>query len=161
MDRRDTFTKEEWELISHAPMKVAFMASAADRGFIADSRELSAFPTIFADAMETYKDNELISFIFDDLNHHREHADLRARAEEAKKQNYSLTQTLMEDIVKVFEILQKKASKPEMVAFKKMLYNIAFEIVNASGEGFMGTGNKISDREAAYLEKLRSALGLP
>jgi hypothetical protein len=57
-------------------------------------------------------------------------------------------------------LLDTKATREEAEAYKRFLYEVAEKVAEASGEGFLGTGEKTSDAEYEFLVRLSETLGL-
>jgi hypothetical protein len=160
MSTKKDFTEEEWQLLAMAPVKVAMCASEADRGLIAFAREVAAYPQAIAKALEDYKDNELVVTILKEEAFAEQEEELQARAEQRERKDYSFLEKLEEEVIKASDIAGEKATSGDAAAYRQMLHDIADVVVSASGEGIMGTGKKVSAKEAAFMEKLHEKLKL-
>lgn len=156
MNGSHNFSDQEWADITVVPLKVAIMASLADRGLIAHKREQDAYPVAVTRALEKYKDNELITSVLckeegDAEMQLQEEADSRGGEEAFMVQ-------LKESVGAVVSLVRAKSAAADAELFCRMLHEIAVEIAGASGEGFLGSGPKISPKEAAFLEELKGIL---
>jgi hypothetical protein len=67
---------------------------------------------------------------------------------------------LLEKLSQAVALLDERAEPGEAQEFKEFLYAYADRVARASGEGFLGGGDKVSVKEAAFLRRLRQVLGL-
>jgi len=159
MSKRKDYTDDEWMTIATAPLKVAILASEADRGIIAHAREVAAYPGTIAAALQKYGANELVLAVLNDEENSEEEEDLQERVEHMKVLEHGLLEEFRPEVLLAVALVTEK-SRDEVTGYKEMLYSIADAIVNASGEGFLGTGEKVSSREKAFMKDLRESLGL-
>jgi hypothetical protein len=160
MSNRNDYNEKEWTFIVMAPLKVAILASEADTGFIAHVRETAAYPDAVTAAYEKFRDNELVVAILNDEETGVLEEKLQDRVEKRDKNTeFTLFQSLKSEVMRAVAMVTEK-SPQELSGFKEMLYFIADVIVNASGEGFMGGGDKVSQKEKAFMRELKESLVL-
>jgi hypothetical protein len=145
---RQQFTDEEWTIVRDAPMSVSAGISALDFGLVSFAKEIAAVTKTLVDAPDRYPNNALIKAVVEDT----------VAAEDEQE---------VDDKLSVDEILKLVAQAGSIVdekvpgdapGFKQLLMEVADRAANASGSGFLGFGEKMSDEEAAYLSKLRAVL---
>ena len=56
------------------------------------------------------------------------------------------------------QILADRATQEEACAMRAFAYELAFEAANAAGDGFLGTGVKLSAEETEFLHELKRHL---
>ncbi len=64
----------------------------------------------------------------------------------------------LEKLKAAVAIAHLKAIPKEAKQYREFLYEIATQIANASGEGLFGTGQKISQKEAIVLDRIKVVL---
>lgn len=152
------FSVEEWDLITLEPLKVAILASRADRGLIAFVRELSAYSEAVKKAIEKYRGNQFVLSVLEE--------DTDAREEEIQDQiegkhdDDPVFDGMKKELALVSELIASKCPAEESLGFREMLYGIADAVVNASGEKALGTGPALSKKEAVFMEELKGILKL-
>jgi hypothetical protein len=143
-----------WKKLANAPVLAGMGVSKADFGMISFLREFKALIEGTLELKTKYASNELVQAVIS--TYEKKDA---APPEESGEGGVSAEQILAE-LRQIAGIVDAKASADEARGFKAFLYEIADRVANASGEGFFGTGEKVSDKERAYLGQLKTALGL-
>ncbi|MDC3962947.1 hypothetical protein KEG38_54560 [Polyangium jinanense] len=128
----------------------AAVSTALDFGLISAAKEFSAAVKTLNDAAEKAPHNQLIQAI---VNANKDEQQASSSSE-----GFSVD-LVIERVRQARSIVEAKAPA-EAAEYKQMVLEVADRVANASGEGFFGTGKKVSDKEAEYLGKLRDALGL-
>jgi hypothetical protein len=156
MTRQTDFTPEEWALVQNAPTAAAGAVIQADMTFVSAVKEVLAVSRAGVAAREKYKHNELLLDVLP--------AGPRMKGDpvpvQAKSPFDGITQDQgIEKVREAVAVVQAKATPSEAAEYKALILELSELAANASGEGFLGTGKKVSDKEAAFLAKLKAALG--
>lgn len=145
MASKSDFTKEEWQLITDGPEWV-FSALAAADGNVAlmiKARESKAYKEV----VEEY--NSRSSFMADVLG------DMDNPSRDTKNASLSEAEQKLE---KIGDILDRKVSSTEAGEYRRFLVSVAESVAEATGEGALGLGDKLSSKEKAALSKVKAAL---
>jgi hypothetical protein len=157
MTKKANFDPKEWhDLMYFACIGVSYKYSTRDVhsfgdliGFI---REMMSVQTFFSKAMEKYGKYELMQDVINEMtNACKSRQDLLSDA----MQNYS---DLGPVVARANQILADRATDDEARAMRAYTYELAFEIASAAGDGFLGTGEKISQAETEFLHELKRHL---
>jgi hypothetical protein len=149
MTKKADYTNDEWELLCAGPLLAGLGVSLLDPGLVSGLKEIAAIARATEQAKETYAENELVQAVI---------AELEAKGDESKQvPEGSTSELVLEKLVKIDSILDKKTPEAEGIGYRNFLYNLADRAANASG-GFLGLGQKVSEEEAFYLNKLKEIL---
>ena len=154
MTTRADYTNDEWKLIMNAPTVAGLGVSMADFGVVSFAKEFAALVRAVNGAKAKYPHNQLIQSLIAEFE---SKSDAAAEPPEAGKKS---ADDLLGDIRKVAAVVDSKAAADEALGFKTFLLDLSETVANASGEGFLGFGEKVSDKEREYLQKLRATLTL-
>lgn len=167
MTTRADYTGEEWTLLVDAPQMVGLgMLTVSGSGPVGKLRELLALRRCLRldAATDDMRRNQLIMAIL--------------RGQEARKRELQETLAVRGNSVpfmrmviaahvrmvghteKVARLLADKAPYAEAQEVKRWLMWIARRVAGASGDGWLGTGQKLSDRENHMLDRVAAALGI-
>jgi hypothetical protein len=153
MATKADFSPEEWGLVYWAPKAAAGVIMEADLTFMSAAKETIAVMKAGHAARDKYPGNPLIQDLIPKA---------RMKGEPEIPEPKSPFPNLKADdvIAKIREavaLVQQKA--PAQAAdYKAFVLELANVAANASGEGFLGTGQKVSEKEKAILDKLTAAL---
>jgi len=149
MTKKADYTNYEWELLCGGPLLAGLGVSLLDPGLISGLKEIAAVAHAAEEAKTAYTENELIQAVI---------AELEAKGDESKQiPEGSTSEIVLEKLVKIDSILDKKTPEAEGIGYRNFLYQLADRAANASG-GFLGLGEKVSEEEAFYLNKLKEIL---
>ncbi len=144
MTTRADYTPEEWAIISRSVANVVFVALMADVSTIEELYQEGNVVYGGLDAkIEANHDNELL------LSMDREGDDVPDPTDPVQS---------LEELKQFAAIVESKARPEEARGFKQFLYELANDVANAYAEQ---EGVNVSEKEAAMLEDVRVALGLP
>lgn len=149
MNNEDSFSPAEWQMILEAPFHIGILVSDADLHPDSSQKEFDAILHSCGDAQEKYPQNSLIQEVLDNMGGYSNvgmSTDISGNAGEYFKG--------------IVNIVNKGAKPEEAKEYCKFLYEIAESTAKAYGEGFLGLGNKVSEKEAYILSVLKKALGL-
>ena len=149
MITRNDFTLSEWETLTEAPFLIGLTVSDIDTTGSSAVKEFDAILKTLDKAREKYKENGLICEVL-------EEAGGMSQLEEGIKPEKDIIQHFRE----MAKMLDDKGFPLETYEFKQFLYWISWNVANAYGEGFLGLGDKVSDKESYILEKIRDALSV-
>jgi len=157
MTQKANFSHDEWNnLISFACIGVCYKYSNRDAnsltGIVCLIREMLSVQKFLASAMNKYGNLELLKEIISELTTNGKFQ------QDMINDDFRNFSNLEIPVARVNQILSEKATIEEARAMRAFTYEIAFEAANAAGDGFLGTGTKISQEEADFLNKLKSHL---
>jgi transcription antitermination factor NusG len=159
MTTKADYTDEEWAALRRAPTVAGFAVSLADPGGPIELTKESMAAMRAAGAPPT--DDELLVAVSQDAlaqqqqrNNVLKELDLKAA---------TVREQIADELRRVNEILEAKATPEEADAFRRWLMQAAQASAEAAKEGgFLGIGaTRVSEGEEAMLAKLREILGLP
>lgn len=167
MTTRADYTGEEWALLVEAPRMVALgMLAVSKSGPVGKLREALALRACLRmrAAPEEVRRHPLIAAILakqpvrdreltEPLSAHGNPLPLLSAIIVARLR-------MLEHSEKVAALLADKTPYSEAYAVKRWLLWIARRIASASGDGWLGTGQKISDAESSMLDRLATSLGM-
>ncbi|AKU98216.1 hypothetical protein AKJ09_04880 [Labilithrix luteola] len=153
MATKADFSNEEWTKLTEAPLLAGMGISLLDMGVVSFAKELHAMIKAVVSAKESYAGNALVHAIIADFE--SKSTDTPPAAPEKKTSD-----GILADLGHVVAIVDAKAGADEARGFKTFLFGISEQVAGASGSGFLGFGEKISDDEKAYLAKLKSTLSV-
>ena len=145
MSPRPGYTTEEWQTLQFAPLWT-FSAIAGAEGGIDDkekgalAKELAEAP-LFKEALV----REVLSSLAGDLANQ-----LRAYGAD--------TRDVLKGLGDVADVLDRRATPEEAKNFKNAMLLIGRNVAQASGGGFLGTGDKVSDHEKAAFVLVAAAM---
>lgn len=145
MVQKSGFTNNEWQLITDGPNWV-FAALAAADGNVAlmiKARESKAFEQV----VEDYRTRS--GFMADVMG------DLDKASRQIKGATLSQSVQKLEDIG---DLLEKKANADEASEYRRFLASVGDAVAQATGEGALGLGDKLSSKEKDALSKVKAAL---
>ena len=147
MSNEENFSPSEWEIVKEAPFLIGIIVSDYDLNAASSDKEFDAILSTFGDAQDKYKDNQLIQAVIDEMGGFS-----NVGRETTSRLNAN------EYFTRVANIVDERAEPGEAKEFREFLYETAENTAKAFGEGFLGLGNKISEKEAYILRELKKAL---
>lgn len=152
-------TPEEMKSIAEAPVLTGLAVSMIDVGVISTLPEAAALSKEIAGVAKKYPSNTVVQAIFSDEA-------LKSGAVKLDKPNIKAEDVQSGAIVDhavtairaALGILSGKATAEEITEYKTFIYSCAESVANAAGSGLFGSGAKVSEKEAAALEKIKAAL---
>ena len=153
MTKKADFNAEEWSTIVDGPLYAGMRVISADRG--GTVRESLAMGRVYQEAREHHGESELL----DELVKSPPAID-PDRVKEAGGDIAALTSKQLREAI---SILEQKATREEVDAYKRFVMTLAQAVASAHKEGgFLGIGGKeISDAENQALDQISTALGSP
>ncbi|MDJ0752881.1 MAG: hypothetical protein QNJ45_05145 [Ardenticatenaceae bacterium] len=148
MANASTFSKREWELIKNAPSWVYAAVSAADtrqeKATLRNVKELKGYQA----AVQTYESRcELVQAIIANT------VDIPTNIKKTRLDD------AIRNLAKINDLLKKKVGRAEGEDVRDFLVAIGQTTAEAASEKVLGIGEKVSEKEAAVLDKVRNALG--
>jgi hypothetical protein len=151
-----SFTPDEITTVINAVTTSGMATAIADVGLVSTAIEAAAMSKEIVGASQKYPNNTLIQAAF---------------SPEAIRQNPpAIAKDMTPDnavdraiaaIDDAIALATTKATPDEVNEYKQFIYTVADRVANAAGEGLFGSGaQKVSDKEAATLTKLKAALGI-
>ena len=164
MTDRSMFTDDEWTLLRVTPSFVAVGVAAADpSGLFASISEAIAGARAVAETLNTNRSVELFSALAADRSVPKipdVDALLGGGSDESRMQNFKAA--ALDRVKGTVDLLNRKANAAEVVAYRRLLLQVADNAANAAKEGgFLGFGGvRVSDKERAFIELVRKAAGI-
>jgi hypothetical protein len=165
MVEQSDFTDDEWFELRSAPWRAAMGVIEVDPSpSLTSGKELEAVEANLAGAQFGEGLIGLVCRAVLDLDRvggedKPSHGPTAARAETTE--DGELPDQFLDALSALNPILDAKVDPEEAAAFRAWLVELATAAAEAGREGLAGlTGPKVSDDEAAYLDRLREALGL-
>lgn len=160
MTTKEDFTDSEWQLLEQSVGIVAGAINTADFTFFSFVKEVFVLSEYLEGAKSKYKNNELLqsllSVVLDE--------DYQKQGEKATKVEVETFEEFLDaacqQLKETVAIAYQTATTQEVEEYKEFLYEIANKVANASGSGWFGTGEKVSEKEVVVLHKFKVALGL-
>ncbi len=157
MTKKANFEAKEWHDLLHlACIGVSYKYSTRDlhslNQLVVFIREMMSVQQFLTSAREKYGRYELINDLINELV-----TSCNSR-EEMLNDNLADFKNLKPVIERANQILNARVSAEEAQAMRAFTYELAFEIANAAGDGFFGTGEKISQSENEFLQELKRRL---
>ncbi len=150
MTTRKDYAEGEWALIRQAPVACADCVMYADMNVADALKETDVVANLVASWKEPGKTaNTLIQDVMADID-----------VSPTRKSGNQSPEEILEDVRAVVAAVGSKAPADEAQEFRQFLYEWARTVAHASGEGFQGTGEKLSDKEAATLDNMKTVLGV-
>ncbi|MGH2618878.1 MAG: hypothetical protein ACRDJC_26925 [Thermomicrobiales bacterium] len=165
MTTRSDYTDAEWELLTDLPRMAAFGAMAAEEGGpVTSTRELWAgMKELAQSAQSRYPDNALIQEVSRAIAQNDNGAEMTRsdwNPNSGEKLGEVIIEQTLEAAPKVREILASSASPEEAADYAAWVLGIARAGCEAVRTGLFGlSGEKLTAREAAFVQELSAALG--
>ena len=144
MTAKADFTPQEWDVILEAPPSAGLIVVTAQRG--GTLRETLAMATAYADARKQHGKSELLDEIVaskPERDHTRYHS-----FEELKQHG-------LQHLRDAIQVLQRKATPPEVEDYRRFVLNLAERVANAHREA----GQGVSDAERSAIDEISASLG--
>jgi len=158
-----TFSRDEMTQLAAAVMVSGMAVSMVDLGVVSSAVEANAMGQEISTASERYPDNAIIQSLFSVEAVRQARADgsltIQLTPDEVKPE--VVVDTAIAHIQAALGILDGKASPEDIQQYKEFIYTCAERVANAAGSGLFGSGrDKVSDKEAVALARLKEVLGL-
>jgi hypothetical protein len=157
MTTREQFTDDEWKQASALPGLVVMAASLSDGKIMPSIRELQAGTEALAAGAQKYPDNLLLQELKEGMSAAKDES-----SEEIKEDKVGSVSEVVEKLVGEIQesvaVIKAKVTADEFFQLREVLESAASAVVERIGTGFMGSGEKVSDSEKAFVERLRELL---
>jgi hypothetical protein len=150
-----TYTQDENKSVVEALMTTGLAIAMADFGIVSTAIESAALAKELTGAANNYPNNSIIQSVLT--------PDVLKQTPMQPPKDITPDNVLDVAITKlngVVDMLGSKATPAEVTEFKSFVYQCAERVANAAGEGLFGSGEKVSAKETAALNKLKAALGI-
>lgn len=166
MTREAGYTEAEWELLTDLPRLAAFGAMAADDGdAVKSTRELWAGMMELTQAAQgRYPDSSLIREVAQTVAQDEEGAGVSRSGWKpgAEPLSHAVVEQALATAAGVRHVLVERTSAEEAAAYTAWVLGIARAGIEAARTGFFGLGGeRVTEREAAFVRDLAAALGVP
>ncbi len=172
MSIKDSFTEDEWFLLSSTPALIGASMSAADSsGVIGTVKEMTASMRATVSAQKDFTNSELIQALLkrsenwdeakEKLSDYREKTKDKLEQSNIKSADQLQTQ-MLEDVQQCVALVDEKCSAEDARIYKEWSLKVADAVAAAAKEGgFLGIGGtRISENEKVLLAKVQSTLGI-
>jgi hypothetical protein len=159
MTTREQFTDEQWAAATALPSLVIMAASLSDGKMMPSIREMKAGGEALVAGAARYPDNVLLQAL-------REGAEAARAETKAGQEQERDTPTRLADVVETLvgqieesaSVARARVSTEEFVQLREVLTAAATAVVERLGDGFMGSGEKLTDSETAFVTRLTAIL---
>lgn len=156
-----TFTLEELRAIIQAPMITGLSVAMVDMGIVSTAIEAAALSKQVAGAAEKYPNNVIIQAAFSEETLKSKQIKLdKPNVNPEDVQSGAIIDNAIADITTALQVVEGKATEADISEYKQFIYDCGLAVAEAAGSGLFGLGKKVSDDEAATLNRLKVALGL-
>ena len=157
----EIYTTEELIKITTAPFLTGMAISLVDLGIVSSVTEVIALSSAIADSSMKYPNNTIIQAAFSkqalkDGTYKPENLTLKA---EEVKEGMAVEKAITA-INEAITIVQGKATEEEIKEYKEFIYSVGEVVANAAGSGLLGTGEKVTEKEAVALTQIKAALAI-
>jgi DNA-binding transcriptional regulator YhcF (GntR family) len=157
MTTREQFTDDEWQQASALPGLVVMAASLSDGKIMPSIRELQAGTEVLAAGAQKYPDNLLLQQLKEGMSAAKEESSEEIKQDKAGSVA-EVVEKLVEEIQESVDVIKAKVTADEFFQVREVLEGAASAVVERIGSGFMGSGEKVSESEKAFVERLRTIL---
>jgi hypothetical protein len=158
MTTKADYTEEEWHTLVQAPMLAGMYIIMADLSMTAMPKEMAGMLKGMSTPEVAAAAQDVVAAIVADYTAKTQNKEKLAQPEIDKTQDPK--KQLLALLLTATAMLNKKASAAEKAGFNEWLLLVANATAEAGREGgFLGIGSvRVSDKEKAALEELKSAL---
>jgi hypothetical protein len=161
MASKKDFNEQQWQLLVNAPRYAAMGVVVIDFTYVSFAKEAWEMLDFSQTAKGLYRDDPLIQDVLAELTSlDSEDNPLARKLEGDQTEPTQLADQYLEKLSQAAAILDGETLGGQALLFKRFVYEFAERVANASGEGLLGTGDKVSAKEAVFLRKLKTCLGL-
>jgi hypothetical protein len=157
MTTREQFTDEEWAQASALPGLVVMAATLSDGKVMPSIRELQAGGEVLTAGAAKYPDNVVLQQLKEGMTAAKEESSEEIEQDQVSNVAEAVDK-LVEQIQASVAVLQTKVTAQEFFQLREVLEAAATAVVERIGTGFMGSGEKVSESEAAFVARLREIL---
>lgn len=154
------YTQQELDTIAEAPMFIGMAVALIDMGVISTAIEAVALSQQLANVAKKYPNNSIIQTVFSEVALKSSH--IKFQKPDIKPDDVESGAVVDQALVaakNALDVVDGKATPEEISQYKEFLYACADAVANAAGSGLFGSGsNKVSDKEAVALAKIKAAL---
>ncbi|MFK8183043.1 MAG: YeiH family protein [Phormidesmis sp.] len=158
MPTPDILTEQERKILRNVPFSVGIAIILCDYGAIGSIFETLSLATQLKNVERRYPNNPLLRSLFAS-NLTKINREISQRKKEIKHPEKFIQKTLTE-ISLAIEISSQKALPSEVQEYKQFIYLCGEKVAQASGEGLLGIGEKVSQPESSLLGEIKTQLKL-
>ncbi len=164
MTKQAAFTTEEWSLLRSLPSLLSAAVSMSDpSGILGSAQEAAAGVSQTIRSLHQGSGIELLNSMLSDTSVPALPDSKALLGEGSREQKMAnLKSAILKRAEDTVDLLQRKATPDEVLAYKQMLMGVAEKVANASKEGgFLGFGGvRVSGAEQSFLNEVKGALKL-
>lgn len=157
-----TYSAQELKEIVSGAMMVGMGVAMADMGIVSTAIEASAMSKEIMGAATKYPNNSIIQAAFS--TEAMRAGSLKVDKPDVKAEDVAsgaFVDRAIAAINSVIASMEGKATAAEISEYKAFIYGVAEAVAEAAGSGLFGRGEpKVSDKEAAALTKIKTAMGV-
>jgi hypothetical protein len=155
------YSPETLQAIVKAPMSTGLAVAMVDMGIVSTAIEAAAMAKEIAGAAEKYPTNAIIQAAFAPEVLKSGQINLeRPDIKPAEVESGAVVDRAIADIEAALQALGTTAAAADLSAYKQFIYDCGKAVAEAAGSGLFGSGNKVSEKEAAALDRIKLALNL-
>ena len=146
-------TEQEWVQLAEVAILTPYnmIMNVGQMGMVKTVKETAALASgIKALSRDKYKDNSIIQVLIEDF----QDKNLESKMSHDKL-DYDDTLVKIEAAANIVDRID---GGPEAQGYKQFLIDLTQHVAEAAGEGFMGSGEKVSQAELEYIDTLKSIL---
>jgi hypothetical protein len=156
-----TYTPAELNTIANAPLLIGLAVAVTDIGVVSTAIEAAALSKEVAGAAKKYPNNSIIQSVFsEDAIKSGVIKTEKPNLTPEEVQSGAVIDKALAAVSAAVSTVEGKATPEEITEFKQFIYSAADAVASAAGSGLFGTGAKVSDKEAAALAKIKTALAI-
>ncbi len=151
----------ELQTLVRAPMMTGLSVAMIDMGLVSTAIEAAAMSKQISGAAQKYPSNSIIQAAFAEET--LKSGDVKLEKPDIKPEDVrsgAMIDGAIADINAALALVEGKAAAEEVAEYKQFVYDCGVAVAEAAGSGLFGTGNKVSQAEAAALSRFKVALGL-
>jgi hypothetical protein len=157
MTTREQFTDEQWAEASALPGLVIMTASLSDGKVMPSIREVSAGSKALVEGAQKYPDNILLQHIKDSASAAK--AETKEGQEQDKPANVAeAVESMVGQIAQSIGVARERLTTEEFAQLREVLIAAATAVIERLGDGFMGSGEKVTESEKAFVTRLGELL---
>ncbi|PZO40689.1 MAG: hypothetical protein DCF21_17800 [Leptolyngbya sp.] len=156
------YTTEELQIIVKAPLLTGLSVALVDLGIVSTAIEAAALSKEIAGAAQKYPGNSIIQAALSEEA--LKSGKVKLEKPEIKPEDVE-SGTVIDSAIAAcntaIQVVEGKSTAEEIAQYKQFIYDSAVAVAEAAGRGIFGSGSqKVSDREAAALDRLKIALAV-
>ncbi|HIK45770.1 MAG TPA: hypothetical protein IGR64_12930 [Leptolyngbyaceae cyanobacterium M65_K2018_010] len=155
------YSPEELQTLVTAPMLTGLAVAMIDMGIVSTAIEAAAMSKEIAGAAKKYPTNSIIQAAFSEET--LKSGQVKLEKPDIKPEDVQSGAVVDQAIAAInaaLQVVEGKATPADIAQYKQFVYDCGQVVAEAAGSGLFGSGDKVSAKEAAALDRLKVAMGL-